>query len=758
MIGKTRLFIILLLLLLLTPGIIPAQLLPSQSGTKHHTQVSLLTDVKTIRPGSQFTVGVVMTMDEGWHTYWKNAGEAGIPTAIKWTLPEGFTAGDIQWPLPRKYNESGEVLTYGYEKENMLLVPISVPAGLAAGTTVTLKAEVSWLECEHICIPGSATATLNLPVSNAEPTPLNVGKFERYRAMVPGPFMFHDEVALATQLRPGAVEITLAPRAGTLTFKRDTLPDFYPEGLDEFAIGRTRVTKNGDVAVLRVPLAVYEKVTGPFVLKGVVLYRLESGVRRAGVLEIRLPEEYSATVPIAGEEPQATGILDQPFDTEKAAGGELPMYAYVLFALVGGLLLNIMPCVLPVIALKIFGLVKMSGDHPSQVKKHGVSFSAGIMASFLSLAVLVIVLQAAGDQVGWGFQFQEPLFIITMSAIVFVFGLSLFGVFEVGLLFMLAFAGVGSMLEKKAKEGKGYTASFSEGVFATILATPCTAPFLGTALGFAFVQPAWITMLIFACVGFGMALPYVVLTVKPGWVKFLPKPGEWMVTAKQFMGFLMMGTLLWLLYVLGKQLGMEAVIWTSAFLLVVGIACWILGKYATLNVSRSKYLATWVAAIVLTVAGYWIFMETILDVRSVIAGVHETSPRIPSTDKDGIPWEPFSLATLESHLQGNKTVFVDFTADWCLTCKVNEKTVLTDRKVIERFKTERIVAIKADWTNRNPDITRLLTRFGRSGVPLYVIFPSGRPTSPIVLPEVITSGIVLEAIDRATAGSAALVN
>jgi len=317
---------------------------------------------------------------------------------------------------------------------------------------------------------------------------------------------------------------------------------------------------------------------------------------------------------------------------------------------------------------------------------------------------------------------------------------------------VVAFASVGSALETQAKHGKGYLASFGEGVFATVLATPCTAPFLGTALGFAFAQPATLVFLIFAAVGVGMGLPYLLLTARPAWTRLLPKPGEWMVTVKQFMGFLLMGTVLWLLYVLGKQLGMEAVVWTLAFLIVVGIACWLLGRFITLSTPRPRYITLLILSLLLIVGGYVAFIESVLDVRGAMAGISGTVPVRPESDDGGIAWEPFTLAGLESHLQENKTVFVDFTADWCLTCKVNEKTVLTDRAVVEKFRSGGLVALKADWTNRNPEITALLAKFGRSGVPLYVIFPAGNPNAPVVLPEVITSGIVLDALGAALGG------
>ncbi len=521
-------------------------------------------------------------------------------------------------------------------------------------------------------------------------------------------------------------------------------------------MGRTKVTATPSKATLYVPLSVYEKTDRPFTFRGVIVYRMEGGERRSTVIEVPLSREFCSGLPIAGAAPAPGNILDQTFSTVQSGSAAQPLYLYVLYAFIGGLLLNIMPCVLPVIGLKIFGLVKMAGDDKPKVKKLGWVFSLGILASFLALALLVILLKSAGEQVGWGFQFQEPLFVIAMCAVVFAFGLSLFGVYEINLPGS-AVAGVGDAVAKVGGKDGGYTASFSEGVFATILATPCTAPILGTALGFAFSQPAGIILLIFTSTALGMALPYLLLTSKPGWMRYLPKPGEWMVTAKQFMGFLMMATLLWLLYVLGKQLGMEGVIWTSAFLLCVGLACWMIGRFATLVASRASSIRTWVAALIVVVAGYWIFLESILDVRSVIAGVPTTSQTSSSGTSQAIQWQPFSLDGLNARLQENKTIFIDFTAEWCLTCKVNEKTVLADERVIQRFRSAAIVPIRADWTSRNPDITRLLSKFGRSGVPLYVIFPAGKANQPIVLPEVITSGIVIDAIDQASPSPAASI-
>lgn len=752
---KKRVFPILFILLSIwsaTSGqsLIPSSQIPGGGYPDNglHTTISLVADVKSIKPGSPFSLGLLLKMQKGWHTYWKNSGEAGLPTQIRWTLSEGITAGEIRWPLPNKYDENGEILTYGYETETMLLVDFATTEALTPGSTVTIKADVNWLECEHLCIPGNGVVSLKLLVSPEKPKRNNAALFDRYVAQIPHSYSPSENFTFGATARDGAVEFKLNAKAGKrFVVVEDVSPDFYPESFEEIANGRTEVVANPSEATLRIPLSSYEKLRTSMVFRGVLVYQMESGSRTSVELEVPLSAEFCASLPIVGG--GSGSLLDQKFEGFSDATRMLPFALYIIFALIGGLLLNIMPCVLPVIALKIFGLVRMAGDQPRQVKRLGLFFSLGILASFLVLAALVILLKGAGEQVGWGFQFQEPLFVIAMSALIFAFGLSLFGVFEIGLPTVVAFAGIGSTIERRDKTGKGYTASFAEGVFATILATPCTAPFLGTALGFAFAQPAWVTLTIFTSVAIGMALPYLVLTSKPAWMKFLPKPGEWMVTAKELMGFLLMATVLWLLYVLGQQLGLESVIWTGAFLIAVGIACWLVGRFATLNASRTRYVTTWATAVLVVVLGYWVFLETILDVRTVIAGIPSSGEVAIKQNKNGIQWQPFFLTKLEEDLSNDRTVFIDFTADWCLTCKVNEHTVMTDQRVVDEFRKNDIVAIRADWTNRNPDITKLLAKFGRSGVPLYVIFPAGRPTEPIVLPEVITTGIVIDAIGRA---------
>ena len=731
-------------------GLLGLQWCPGDSFAqeRHHTQVRLVADVKSVQPETTFHVGLLMMMDPGWHTYWKNPGEAGLPPEIEWTLPEGITAGEILWPVPHKYVEGGEVVVYGYEKENMLIVPMTASASLSEGTTVTIKAFASWLECKELCVPADDSTELALAIDGRKPTPDNLALFDRYVQRVPQSYSKSDAVSLSIRQSNEAVELHIAPGAGKkLAVARDSVPDFYPEAYDGLGIGRTEVSATADGATLRIPLSLFTRGSAPDTIRGVLLYQLLSGERKARMIDIPLSSDFIGTLRVVGE--KSSSLLDQPFITDGVTDAK-PLLTYVFFAIVGGLLLNIMPCVLPVIGLKVFGLMKLGGEDPAKVKKLGAFFSLGIVATFLVMALLVILLKAAGEQIGWGFQFQEPVFVIIMCTIVFAFGLSLFGVFEIRLP-GTAVAGLSDAVNKAGSEGGSSAGSFSEGVFATILATPCTAPILGTALGFAFAQPADVVLLIFTCVAIGMSLPYFVLTLKPGWMKWLPKPGEWMVTAKQFMGFLMMATLVWLLYVLGKQLGMEGVIWTGAFLVVVGFACWLIGRFATLTASRGKNLRTWVLALLVLAAGYWLFLQPVIEADEMISGAAGAS-----NEESGIAWEPFSLPVLEGYLKDGKPVFIDFTADWCLTCKVNEKAVLTDEDVVEKFNSSGIIAIKADWTRRDPAITRLLSKFGRSGVPLYVIFPAGKPREPIVLPEVITSGMVVEAIEKATHPNTAL--
>jgi thiol:disulfide interchange protein DsbD len=406
----------------------------------------------------------------------------------------------------------------------------------------------------------------------------------------------------------------------------------------------------------------------------------------------------------------------------------------LVLAFLAGLILNVMPCVLPVISLKVLGFVRQGGEDRGRIARLGLTFAAGVLASFAALGGAVIALDALGAQVGWGFQFQEPRFVILMAAVVFAFGLSLFGVYEIRLPGRAA-TGLDALARRE-----GYGGAFMNGVLATALATPCTAPFLGTALGFAFAQPpAWI-MAFFLTIGAGLAAPYVALSLHPAWLRRLPKPGAWMDTFKQAMGLLLMATLVWLLWVLGRQTGAEGIAAALAFLLALGTGCWLMGMSGRRGGLRA------LAALALALGGYWFFPERHLRVGGAAPPAQSSGA---SQSDGGIAWEPFDVRRVEELAAQGRMVFIDFTADWCTTCKVNEKLALETEAVRAAFARHRVAAVKADWTRRDPAIGAVLAQFGRSGVPLYVILPPGRASQPAVLPEAITQGIVTQALDEA---------
>src|SRR5262245_6559711 len=525
-------------------AIAPPALAQTYQG-KELVRPQLLADANAIVPGKPFTVGLLLRMEPGWHTYWNCSGDAGLPTELKWKLPPGWKIGDIQWPIPLKTVDPGDIETYGYENEVLLMQEITPPSKLD-DSSVKLSTEASWLVCEKICIPGGATLQLDLPVESTS-KPANTDIFARYRRLlpqnIPGP-----NVARAYWSRAGS-DLRLKITSDTLA--KYPAVDFFPLPEQETIVGHPAVqSRNNNEIVFRIPLE-----SGPNDLSsmaGLVVFAQQPNGDDRAAWQITSAPSVSATRP-----PPARGI-----------------FTFLLFGFLGGLILNLMPCVLPVISLKIFGFVQQAGQSHQKIFRSGIAFTLGIFAWFIALAVLLIVLKSAGRDVTWGgFQFTNPYFVLVLSVIVLVFALNLFGVFEVS----LPQSVTRSLLS--TSERKDLADSFFQGVFATVLATPCTAPFLGTALGFAFTQSAAIILAIFIAIAAGMSAPYLLLSAQPAWLRLLPKPGPWMLHVKQFMGFLLLATLLFLLYVLGAQRGLEGAIWASCFLLVISVACWIKGAF-----------------------------------------------------------------------------------------------------------------------------------------------------------------------------------
>jgi DsbC/DsbD-like thiol-disulfide interchange protein/cytochrome c biogenesis protein CcdA len=647
---------------------------------------TLLADTEAVVPGKAFEVGVLLEMAPGWHTYWEYSGDAGLPTRVEWELPTGFVAGPLKWPAPEAKIESGGILTYAYTDKVLLLATITPPAQLAG--EIELKAKVSWLVCEDICIPGDAAVSLSLPVGR-QAIPANDAVFEEFRAQVPStdPVPFH-----LNWMRSGKMlhlQLEGVPEGARI--------ELFPLPSENQIVGHPQNVGTNGVEI---------SVEGPF----------------SGVLVMERGPTRSAWV--------VDEIIHAGGGEEKVRYGEVIGFWLALFyGFLGGMILNLMPCVLPVISLKIFGFIRQAGESRWRILSHGLAFAGGIFAWFLGLALIVVSLRSGGAEVTWAFQFQNPWFNVVIGSIVFVFALNLAGVFEIVL------PGRAATAMESAGSGSGMGGAFFQGVFATLLATPCTAPFLGSALGFAFGQSGAVIFAMFASVAFGMALPYVLLSAKPGWLRFLPKPGAWMERLRQFMAFPLFATLIWILSVLGGQRGVAGILWFTVFLLCLAFACWLYGSFCGPVGTKGRRLAILALIVGVCLSGGWWALG------KKFAG-------IGAQDIGGIGWAPFSKERLEKEIATGRAVFVDFTADWCITCKFNERTAIETPQVRELLKEKRVLAMKADWTNANPEITAALKSFGRVGVPFYVIYPPGEAAHPVVLPELLTESILVDALQN----------
>jgi thiol:disulfide interchange protein len=669
---------------------------------KQLVRTELLADTNAIVPGKPFTVGLLLRMAPGWHTYWKFSGDAGLPTELKWKLPPGWKIGEVQWPIPLKTIDPGDIQTYGYVDEVLLTQKVTPPPKIE-NSTIKLVADASWLVCEKICIPGSATLELELPVS-ASSQPANTELFARYRRLLPqnwsGP-----NVATAEWGRVGS---DLRLKITSETLANYPAVDFFPLPVEGTVVGHPTVeSRSKNEILLRIPVESSGKNLSS--MAGLVVFSQKpNGEDRTGW------QITTASIASTARPAPSRGFL-----------------TFLLFGFLGGIILNLMPCVLPVISLKIFGFIQQAGQSRQKILRSGIAFTLGIFVWFIALALLLIALKTAGRDVTWGgFQFTNPYFVLVLSVIVLVFALNLFGVFEISLPQRFS-RGLLSTSERKDNLG-----SFFQGVFATVLATPCTAPFLGTALGFAFSQSATIIFAIFIAIAAGMSAPYLLLSTQPAWLRFLPRPGAWMVHVKQFMGFLLLATLLFLLYVLGAQRGLEGAIWASCFLLVISVACWMKGVFVVPTASAAKRSIVLMIMLVLVLgSGIYFIGDKFHSANVASAGSQLRGD-----------WQGFAPDRLRAELEQGHTVFVDFTAAWCLTCKFNEASVLESQDVREAFQRRGIVKMKADWTNGDPVITKLLRQFGRPGVPLYVLYP-GKNEEPIVFPELLTKSMVLEKLE-----------
>ena len=593
------------------------------AGEPSHVNVALIPEVRTIAPGTPFTVAVRLKMDPRWHTYWINPGDSGEPTKISWNLPPGFEAGPIQWPYPQRI-ELPPLVSFGYEGEAALLVRITPPRDLKIGERVTLAAHVSWLECEELCVPGVTTVSAVVRTGPAvENDPTRAQFFSEARARVP---LDSGEWRFAAGAGRGFVRLAATPPQWLKAPVAEA--QFFPEVPGQFSTGRSSWDGRDGAYVIDLPLS--NESTAPVRrLTGVLVSK--SGWRGPGS-----ERAIRVDIAIAGN----TSSLPGP-----AASASGPSLAGAIgLAFVGGLLLNLMPCVFPVLSIKVLSLVGQAEAPTGARMRNAAAYSLGVLVAFWALAGLLIGLRAGGEQLGWGFQLQSPPVIAGLASLFFLIALNLFGVFEVGV----------SLTRLGGKSGT----SFSSGLLSTVVATPCTAPFMGSALGFALTQPAPAALAIFTSLGAGMAAPIVALAASPRLLRFLPRPGAWMETMKQALGFLLAATVVWLAWVLGQQTGTDGVAMLLAALVVQAVSAWVLGKWAVMTRSAAVRTAAGIVAAVLMVGGAAAAVK--------LAGSGEPPARQAAATES---WEPYSEARVNELRAAGRPVFVDFGAAWCLTCQ-----------------------------------------------------------------------------------------
>jgi thiol:disulfide interchange protein len=688
----------------------------AQSGAlpddKPKVDASLVPERLGVAPGGTVTVALNEIIRKKWHTYWINPGDAGAPTTINWHLPPGWSVGPIQWPYP-KHLPVGPLMDFGYEDQVALLSDVKAPADAKPGDKATLTADVMLLVCAEVCVPEEKHLTLPMAVT-ASPPPSDAktdSLFAATRAKLP-----HASPWSAIY-DAGDKRFALLIQSPELVAAKPRATEFYPyaDGMVEpAAVQRVGTSDKG---------LVIESKTGYKLVKK----DKQTAGKLAGLLVLTGADGRVDALNIEAE----PGAVPTSSVTLEAGASDAELPQILLFALLGGLILNLMPCVFPVLSMKALALAA-NREAPGSARAGAFAYGAGVVLSFLALAGALIALRAAGTSLGWGFQLQQPLFVTALALLIFAVGLNLSGLYEFG------GAGVTNLGGGLARK-EGATGSFFTGVLAVVVATPCTAPFMGAAMGYALTANADVALAIFAALGLGFAAPFVLIGLVPGALRLLPRPGAWMTTLRQVLAFPMYGAAIWLIWVLSLQAGSDGVLAALAAALMLAFALWVYGRsQGASGLRRAAGLVT--AALALLGTG-------ILIPR---AGAGTPPASAASLSQSALGYEPFSAARLQSLRAEGRPVFINVTAAWCITCLVNEKVALTGTRLARAFADHKVAALKADWTNQDSEITALLASHGRSGVPLYLYFGPGAEAA-VVLPQLLTESTVLAALDSRSA-------
>jgi DsbC/DsbD-like thiol-disulfide interchange protein/cytochrome c biogenesis protein CcdA len=665
---------------------------------------SLVAADASVRPGSPVTVALRLVHQPHWHTYWLNPG-TGLPTTLAWTLPQGWKAGDIQWPAPKVLLDTrGNLIGSGYDGDLLLPVTLTPPADLKPGTVAQIKAAADWLMCQDVCVPGKASLSLSLPVSGADPVP-DPEWGPRVRAVVAQLPARDPSWSAWAERGPAAVTLAVRPAgagAGPTPAPSD-LHFFSDDGTIAYDLPQKASSDGNGGFTLTLPVSPDGPKDAPRLL-GVLTS--SSGWRPDGTLPgLRIDAAFGAA-------PAAAAAAPPP-----GAGG---LAGTLALAFVGGLILNLMPCVFPVLGIKILGFVNQAGADRRKVTLHGIIFASGVLVSFWVLAAVLAVLRAGGSQLGWGFQLQSPGFVFGLAAAMLAFALNMSGVFEFG----LTATGIGSQLQSKS----GFTGSFLTGALATVAATPCAAPFLAPALGAALALPAAQSFAIFTTIAIGLSAPYLLLSAFPSAVRVLPRPGAWMETFKQVMAFPLYATVAYLVWVLAGQVSESGLLGALFGLVLVAMGAWAYGRWCAFGASAGRARFGIAACVALMALGAW------------------TGWPRPSAPGD-IVWEKWSPEAVERLRSEGRIVYVDFTARWCATCQANKRLVFHSEDVLRAFRERNIATLRGDWTNKDPQITAELAKYNRAAVPFNVLWLPGR-ADPVALPELLTPSAVLDALPK----------
>ena len=724
----------------------------AQPVATEHVTAELVAERRAVQPGQPLRIGLRLQHIPHWHTYWRNPGDSGLPTTLIWTLPAGSVAGEIEWPAPKRL-PIGPLVNYGYEGELLLPLVYTPPADARPGSTLSLQAKATWLVCRDVCIPESATLALQLPV---------VGGAASADAVTPGST---EHTALfertageqATPLVGWAVDAQQAGRELLVTYSKARDPTTPRPALQWFPYA-AQLIEPAKHEVFRtdsgyaVKLRLLDGVAAPPSLSGIVVAQ---GVTAPGAPTVwgnaQRSAEFDTPVRSVAALVWPTGAkalvdTDASAATPETLGGRanLGWATALLLAFVGGMVLNLMPCVFPVLSIKLLSLAKHGGDHhpptAAALRTHALAYGAGVVLSFLALAALLLALRAAGSAIGWGFQLQEPGVVFVLALLFFALGLNLMGAFEFGGLLPQGLAAW--------RDRRPAVDALASGVLAVVAASPCTAPFMGAALGYAITQSPAVGLSVFGALGLGMALPYALLVLMPGWRARLPRPGAWMLRLKQALAFPMFLTVVWLVWVLGQQSGIDGAAKALVALVVMALAIWIVSARsaggadgvdsaisAAQPVRRTVGGLLLAGAVVGTLAWSWPGAA-----RS--GGEAAARPAAPGTPEAA--WAPYDEAVIAETLAAGQPVFVDFTAAWCVSCQVNKRLVLHTDATLQAFAQAGVSLMRADWTQRDARITAALARLGRNGVPVYVLLRPGR--EPLLLPEILTARLVRDAL------------